>query len=202
MTFKKRHETLTISMLIGACFALLLSSFSSFARQCEELPLEVLRLHVLAHSDSEDDQRLKYLLRDELMDVTKTYFAGAKTLEEAARRANLHIMEIETRARDYLAGLGYDYDVSISLDNMFFTTRVYENVTMPAGNYLAMQVKIGSGEGKNWWCVIFPPLCLPACTESSKEPFFSEEASKTIENGESRVEVRFRIFEWFASLFR
>jgi len=196
MTIKKRRETLTISMIIGACAAILLASFASFANKCDNIQGEVLRLHILARSDSEEDQNLKYRLRDYLINDMEKYFAEADTLEEAKLITAAKLSEIEENARRFIVGEGYGYDVGVSLENVYFTTRVYENITLPAGNYDALRVIIGEGEGKNWWCVLFPPLCLPACTDRNREPYFSKEASKLIENGGRKAEVRFAIYEW------
>jgi stage II sporulation protein R len=197
MTFKKKCDILTVSMLIGTVVTLMLASFASFAERCENVQGEVLRLHILPNSDSADDQSLKYLLRDFIIGDAKTHFAGAADLNQALQKAAGSLDKMEKNAKNFIKAQGYGYDVKISIENMFFTTRTYENITMPAGNYDALRVVIGAGEGDNWWCVIFPPLCLPACTKkASGEPYFSVEASRIIESGGGRAEVRFWIYEW------
>ncbi|MCL1824005.1 MAG: stage II sporulation protein R [Oscillospiraceae bacterium] len=201
MTFKKRHNILTVSMLIGACTALLLASFASFAAHCENVQGQVLRLHILANSDSAEDQRLKYELRDFLIEDMERYFSYTENLEQAKKVAEENLPEIEKSAKKFITEQGYEFDVQISLEQIYFTTRVYENITMPAGNYDALRVTIGAGEGQNWWCVIFPPLCLPAASKKG-EPYFSAETSKLIENGGKKTEVRFKVYELFKGLMR
>ncbi|MCL2020243.1 MAG: stage II sporulation protein R [Oscillospiraceae bacterium] len=194
--FIRKCDILTISMLAGACLTLLTASFSAFAQSCEALQGEVLRLHILPNSNSADDQQLKYELRDFILSDAKTYFADVSTLEEAVQSAQYYLSSIEENAKAFIAEKGYDYDVIVSIETMFFTTRVYENLTMPAGDYTALRIKIGEGEGQNWWCVAFPPLCLPAVTQKSGEPYFSPETSKVIEADGKRAEVKFKLYEW------
>ena len=192
MIRNKKHDLLTISMLIGACVTLMIASFASFAQKAERISGSVLRLHVMANSDSQDDQKLKYSVRDFI--IAGGYFNGMLTLDEA-RQVSLDEIKADTNA--FIKAQGYDYNADVSLANMYFTTHVYENITMPAGYYDALRVIIGTGEGQNWWCVVFPPLCLPAVTKSS-EPFFSAEAASIIENNDGRrIEVRFAVYEWF-----
>jgi len=201
MTQKKRlnGNLLTISMLIATCLTFLLASFAAFAEKNERIQGEILRLHILPNSDSEEDLRLKYELRDFILEGAEDYFSGVTTLEEAAEKLNL--AEIQKNAEAFVAAQGYTYKVHAELANIFFTTRVYGNITMPAGNYTALRLIIGEGEGQNWWCVVFPPLCLPAVTGASTgEPYFSPEISETIETG-GRIEVRFKIYEWWQGVF-
>jgi stage II sporulation protein R len=189
-------------MLAGTCAALLFASFVSFAEKCEAVQGEVLRLHVLANSDSADDRRLKYELRDFILEDAKKHFAETLTLDEAVQSAGLNLPAIEQNAKMFIAAQGCDYDVTVTLENMYFTTRVYENITMPAGNYAALRVVIGAGEGSNWWCVVFPPLCLPAVTQKNSEPFFTREIGKATGSSEvKRIEVRFKVYEWFVRMF-
>jgi len=185
-------------MLIGTCLTLLTASFSAFAERSGQAQSEVLRLHILPHSDSEQDQALKEQLRGFIIADTENRFAGAETLSEAMRLAEIHLPEIQKNAEAFIREQGYDYAVNAELVNMYFTTRVYENITMPAGNYAALRITIGAGEGSNWWCVVFPPLCLPAAAGS--EVYFSPEVSGVIETG-GRVEVRFKVYEWWTKIF-
>lgn len=193
------HDALNIAMLSGAAIAILTASFTSFSEECETIPNEVFRLHILANSNSEDDQNLKYELRDYLISDLSGIFKDAKDAEEACILANQNIKEIEKKAQNFVDTGGYTYEISAEIINMYFTTRTYENITMPAGYYNALRLKIGKAEGKNWWCVMFPPLCLPAASQNN-EPYFSKEVSKTIESGK-RIEVRFAIFEWLENFF-
>jgi stage II sporulation protein R len=198
MIFKKKRDILTISMLIGTCLTLLTASFAAFAAGSERAQQEVLRLHILPNSNSSEDQALKEQLRDFIIHDAKNRFAAAETLGEAVQIAAINLAEIEKNAEAFVRAQGYDYDLTAELAEMYFTTRVYENITMPAGNYTALRITIGAGGGQNWWCVVFPPLCLPAVTGS--EPYFSPEVSEIIETG-GKIEVRFKVYEWWRGVF-
>ena len=209
MLKQEKHKILTISMLIGAALAILLSFFSSYAefsKQCRSVKGEVLRLHILAHSDSEEDQQLKYDLRDFLLEQMKDIFISAENLEQAIKiaEANLHL--IKETSQEFIYSQGFEYQVEVDITNIYFTTRVYENITMPAGNYAALEIRIGSGEGRNWWCVAFPPLCLPAASNRSRqaaaEAYFTPEVSRVITQNGGRPEVRFALYEWFQGRFK
>ncbi len=190
-----KHNITNIAMIIGAVAAIIFSGFSAFAEDCEHIPDEVLRLHILANSDSEEDQALKYRLRDYMLTEFGEVFGGCGNLDEAIEAAEEHKAEMQEKAQKFIISQGHDYTVECEIADTYFTTRRYENYTLPAGNYTAVRFLIGEAEGKNWWCVMFPPLCLPAAGE-----FFTEEQSKNIENS-ADIEVKFALFELLNSLF-
>ncbi|MCH5325333.1 MAG: stage II sporulation protein R [Eubacterium sp.] len=181
-------------MAIGAVASLAVGSFTAFVQDCDAKPDEVLRLHILANSDSEEDQSLKYDLRDHMLTEFSDIFSGCDTLDEAIAEAESHTAEMQQSAQEYIISRGYDYVVTCELEECYFTTRSYGSYTLPAGDYTAVRFIIGEGEGKNWWCVMFPPLCLPAAGE-----FFTEEQSRQVES--TVIEPRFALFEWIQSLF-
>lgn len=202
-------------MLLGAALAVLLGSFSAFAAECEELPDRLFRLHILANSDSEEDQNLKYALRDYLLEDMEEAFTGCVTAEDAKERAKERLPEITKKARQFIRDSGYDYEITASVENVYFTTRRYGNTVVPAGNYDALRILIGEGKGQNWWCVMFPPLCLGAVEEyvktenelilfdpaASKPYSLSREASESVER-QPKVAVKFALFEWLKGLMR
>ncbi len=196
-----RKILVNVFMAVVAILAVITASFSGFAAQCEELPQEVLRLHILANSNSDEDQTLKYQLRDYIIEDMNEIFKDFEMLQDAVSEVSHKINQISEKAEGFVHGQGFDYAVKAELCEMYFTTRVYENITMPAGNYMALRIIIGEGEGQNWWCVLFPPLCLPACAGKKDEAFFSEEISRLIEQGGGKPEYKFAIYEWFISLF-
>ncbi len=182
-------------LITSAVMVLVFSGFSAFATDCEEKPDEVLRLHILANSDSKEDQQLKYDLRDHMLITFGEVFATCKSSDEAITAAKENKEEMELTAESYIRSRGYNYNVTCEIADTYFTTRKYENYTLPAGNYTAVRFLIGEAEGKNWWCVMFPPLCLPASGE-----FFTEKESKEIEESKN-IEVRFALFEAIGNLF-
>ncbi len=185
-------------MLLALVFAAVLS-FASFESECKEIRQSVLRMHVLANSDSEEDQALKLSVRDRLLAETEELFASAKTKEEAENAAKEAIPMLEAAAKEEIQKQGYDYDVKIEIGKAWFDTREYGDITLPAGNYEAVNVYIGKAEGKNWWCVMFPQLCLPAAGGDELEAVLTEEQSN-ITKGD--YEVEFYLVELFQKLFR
>ena len=210
-----KEHILTAAMLAGAAAAVLFGSFSVFAKQCEELPDRLFRLHILANSDSEEDQQLKYELRDYIMEDMKYVFEGCSDAEDAREAAKASLGDIAAKAQRFVYGKGYDYAVAVSVENTYFTTRSYGSLVVPAGNYDALRIVIGEGEGHNWWCVMFPPLCLGAVEEyvSFDEDILlcksgmrgraagrlSFYASRRVEQDQP-VQVRFKVFEWLSGL--
>lgn len=195
MTGFFKRNILDKAMIIGAVLSLIITGFTAFAEDCEEKPQEVLRLHILANSDSEEDQTLKYDLRDYMLSEFSDVFGSCESFEQSMYAATERRTEIEEKANEFVHSKGFDYNVKCEVAKTYFTTRKYENVTLPAGEYTAVRLLIGSAEGRNWWCVMFPPLCLPAAGE-----FFTEEESKRVE--ESRdYEIKFAVFEALQGLF-
>lgn len=215
MNIKSKEHILTVSMLLGAALAVLLGSFSAFAAECEELPDRLFRLHILANSDSDEDQNLKYALRDYLLEDMEEAFTGCVTAEDAKQMAKERLPEITKKAQQFIRDSGYDYEITASVENVYFTTRRYGNTVVPAGNYDALRILIGEGKGQNWWCVMFPPLCLGAVEEYvktendlilfnpsvSRPNSLSKEASEAVEQ-QPKVTVKFALFEWLKELLR
>ena len=129
-----KEHILTLSMLAGAAAAILLGSFSVFAGQCEELPDRLFRLHILANSDSDEDQQLKYELRDFIMGDMEYVFAGCSTAQEAGEAAKAALPNIAEKAQQFVYDKGYDYGVTVSVERTYFTTRSYGSLVVPAGN--------------------------------------------------------------------
>lgn len=164
---RRRLWRLELAVVLGFALTVAMSGFASFLEDCRSLQGEVLRFHVLANSDSREDQRLKLQVRDRLLEESAVLFSAAGTREEAEQAAARALPQLERAAAQVIAQEGYRYPVKATLVNMYFDTREYESFTMPAGWYDAVRVVIGSGEGKNWWCVMFPQLCVPAALEET-----------------------------------
>lgn len=130
-----------------------------------ELSDKVVRLHVLANSDSPEDQELKLKVRDRILAYAEPLLAGSADRREAEALLRERAPELERVAAGEIRANGYDYAVTVALEETAFPTREYEGFTLPAGKYLALRAVIGAGEGRNWWCVVFPPLCAAASAE-------------------------------------
>ncbi len=184
--------------LLAGLILSMVFSMMGFSYICNNIENKVLRLHVLANSDSAEDQDLKLKVRDKVLEYSGDIFSLANTKDEAEKITSEKIDEIRNVALEEIHNLGYDYDVKVELTNMYFNTRHYENVTLPAGRYDALRIIIGSGKGKNWWCVMFPSMCIPAATEEQKDlsKVLNEEEIELVEN-EEKYEVKFKCIEAF-----
>ena len=186
----------------GLLLAMLITPLAGFGQRCAQVRQEVLRLHILANSDSEADQALKLRVRDAVLEETGGLFAAAGTLEEAQAAALENLPAIEAAARRALAEAGSDAPVKAELTRMYFNTREYgEDTTLPAGEYQALRLSIGEARGRNWWCVMFPPLCVPAA-EATVEGQESKAAAEDIEalNQEPHYRLSFAVVEWLEEL--
>lgn len=188
-----------ISIAIGIVTAVIFS-ICSFAKTSEEIRSDVLRLHVIANSDSSVDQNLKLRLRDYILEEGEDIFDGSVNVENAVKKIEPKLAELENSAETFVKNAGFDYDVKITLSNEYFTTRTYESVTLPAGKYLALRVVIGSGEGHNWWCVMFPPMCVPAADKKDEiENVFTDKEIKLVES-KPKYEPRFKVVEIYEQI--
>ena len=195
---KKIHK-IEISVALGLIVSMIIS-IAGFGADCKKIRDEVVRLHVLANSDSEDDQKVKLAVRDALLECGAEIFSGSLDKNNAAWILESEEEKLTEIANEVLKENGFDYSAKIYLVNEYFNTRVYDNFTMPAGEYLALKVVLGNGEGKNWWCVMFPPLCLPAATEQTNtDAVFNENEIKIIKE-KNGYEIRFKIVEIIESI--
>ena len=147
-------KRMDIALAAAVAVSVLATSFFGFAEQCAEVRHNTLRLHILANSDSADDQSLKLAVRDRILSETASLFENPLNLAQAEEAAKDSLAAIEAAARREIAIQGYDYPVRAEVVNMYFTTRQYESFTLPAGRYDAVRVEIGKAEGQNWWCVL------------------------------------------------
>lgn len=189
----------SIFLAIGAAFFFCMGGFLTFAENCEDVCSEVLRLHIPANSDSEADQAIKLRLRDYVLSEFSEELAECKNLEEAEEKAEELLPEIERKSTEFLKRNGFSYGAKAELVTMDFTTREYDKLILPAGTYRAIRITLGSGEGHNWWCVIFPQLCLPAASKIEN----AENAKEVLANfGKPQgITIKFAVYEWFQSLF-
>lgn len=172
-----------------------------FTAQCEEIPENVLRLHILANSDSEEDQNLKIKVRDHILEESTELFKNADNKPEAVHITKTNLKRIVKDAQQYIYSLGYDYKVSGEIvQDMYFDTREYDYYTLPAGRYDAFRIIIGEGEGHNWWCVMFPPMCFSMAEENSDLAQVLTEEQLEITENKPRYEYRFKIVEIYNEL--
>ena len=164
-----------------------------------------IRLHVIAASDSEEDQALKLTVRDALLEEITALTAKAIDKESGEVLITEHLDELESIAKETLEQAGSSDSVKVTLTTEYYPTREYESLRLPAGEYTSLQVKIGAAEGKNWWCVLFPPVCTSSskAEEAMAETGFSKNQIRLLtEDEDPQYTVRFRIVEEFAKIRR
>ena len=190
-----RHELRLLEAAALCAMALtVLLSVLSFQKMGDEVRAGVLRLHVIAHSDAPADQALKLKVRDALLEEGQV-FTAAENKQAAEKRLADALPKLQQTAQRVIDAQGFDYGVALSLTPAYFPTRTYGDVTLPAGTYDALRVVIGDGKGQNWWCVMFPPLCLPAAEDSTAlEDVLGGDACRLVAQS-PRYELRFWIVE-------
>ena len=200
MLKRKLYRWETALLLILA--VVLLWGMWSVSRQ-QALSDKVVRLHILANSDTESDQTLKLQVRDAVLEEAEQLLQSCGDREEAQRVLNRALPEIQTLAENEIAARGYDYAVTAELTDTAFPTREYGDFTLPAGRYLALRIVIGAGEGHNWWCVVFPPLCAESLTdvaETAMSAGFSEDDVKLMTEEENGYVLKFKSIELWQNL--
>lgn len=164
---------------------------------------EVLRLHVIANSDSDADQELKLLVRDAILEETQKILKNVKSREEAEKIISEHSALLENIALETVRKNRFDYSVALKLGKEKYPTKNYESCAFPSGEYLSLRIKIGEASGENWWCVLFPPLCLSAATD--KDAFTSVGITDSqyqiiTETDNPKYKIRFKLLESFEQL--
>lgn len=196
----------TLIIAAGLLLTVIISNTAGFirdGRRLEQLRGSVLRLHILANSDTEEDQRLKLCVRDALLEHSEELFGESADLEEAEEAATEAMPEIISIAEETLRQQGCDLPVTAQLTDMTFDERVYGNITMPAGKYRALRIEIGEAKGHNWWCVMYPPLCIPAAEDvknRDEKEYFDEDELDIIYHPK-KYRVRFAVWDKITEIF-
>lgn len=194
-------KKLELALLLGFAASICVSAVAKTADTQERLEQQVLRLHILANSDSIDDQALKLKVRDRVLTYAETLLDNPDmSLEETEATVAQHLPQLEELAETVVEEEGFSYPVSAQLVEMEFEDRTYGELTMPAGTYEALRITIGKAEGQNWWCVMYPALCVPNATEvtddaETEQTAFDSEEQALLEHPE-RYRIRLKCVEW------
>lgn len=189
----KKHKLFRLeAALIAGVIAVL---FSGIWLQEEQSKLadQMIRLHVIANSDREEDQKLKLAVRDRILEVSREiYPSDYVNRKQAESLLRQRLDELEQAGAQVVKQAGYSYPVHAELTQCWFPTKEYDDFALPAGKYTALRVVIGEGEGKNWWCVAFPPLCVGAASQTVEWAeqagyFTSEQAQLMTKEGEGYI---------------
>ncbi len=191
--------------MLSGIFALMMAAFLLAAIPTEAetgIYEDTLRLHILANSDSDGDQKLKLMIRDRILEKYGDVLRGGD-FNEALTKANAMLPEIKENVDIWLSELGYNYKASVTLTEEWYDTREYEGFSLPAGRYMSLRVIIGEGNGKNWWCVMYPPLCVNIASESAPADDglidYTKEEITLIKGG--RYNIKFKLLETFNAIF-
>ena len=197
---KFKHILVIIILFIIFIFSTIISYSNSVFAGLEN---NIFRLHILANSDSEEDQNLKLKVRDSIIEYMKNLTNDISDKQAVIQLSDEHKNDLKQIAESVIKENGYDYQVEIEIGNFYFPTKYYGNISLPAGNYDALRIKIGKAEGQNWWCSLFPPLCFVNVSagiidkegEEYLKENLSDEEFAIISDNSSEIEFKFKIIE-------
>lgn len=191
----KKMEVIILSSII---FSIILSSYLIFFNKYDKLIDRVIRIHILANSDSNEDQILKYKVKENISSEIFELLRSAKTKENAKNIILNKLNYISEISKNVIIDNGYCYKTDVFLTNSYFPTRRYDDFVLPAGKYDALKIVIGEGRGKNWWCVAFPPMCSPIYNNKiDDEEILGYDQLEMIENP---CEYKFAIIELITNI--
>lgn len=210
---KKNREkfalTLTLAVCISILFVTVVSAFVPIHNE-QRIYSNVIRLHVIANSDSNEDQALKYEVRDYIIEYISSLTEGCADIEDAREAVEGDLESINGKVSEYISEAGFPYTSAVTLTKEDYPTIVYgsesseETFRLPKGKYLSLRILIGEAEGKNWWCVLFPPLCMSGTKVEDELAVagYNHEQIKVLKNNDStKYVVRFKILEILSELF-
>ena len=199
---------ISITLILLLFLYTTISAISYVEAVSTDISDSVFRLHVIANSDSDEDQSLKYKVRDNLLKYMNNICSNCSSKQEAINLVTEHKEEFKQVALDTIKEEGYSYNVKINIGNFEFPTKQYGDISLPAGYYDALRVEIGEAKGRNWWCVMFPSLCFIDVSsgivpEESKEELQNilsdEEYSIISDNSDNGIKLKFKLIEFFAN---
>ena len=200
-SFKNFKKFTIIIILLIAFF--ITNAYSYAINVSNGLSNNIFRLHILANSDSEEDQALKLKVRDAILQYMETLNTANQDKQSVIELSKNHIEDFKTIAKKIIQENGYNYSVSAEIGNFYFPTKYYGNISLPAGDYDALKIEIGDAKGQNWWCSLFPPLCFVSVSsgvvEKEGEEYLkenlTEEEFEIISEASPEIEFKFKIVE-------
>lgn len=193
------NKSIKIFVPIFVLLLLISAYVMPFIETSERISEDVFRLHILANSDAEYDQQLKLKVRDAVLEKGQEIFLNCSSLDEIISTCKENIDLFSATAEQCITDNGYDYGVNVYVDKEWFNTREYEEITLPSGIYNALKIEIGEADGHNWWCVMFPAICLSAVSDSEINEILDEEEVDLI-NSNQKYEIRFKIVEIYEKI--
>jgi len=216
---------LTLTIIITIFSAYKSNSVKATDVSIDNISNKLIRFHVIANSDNESDQALKLQIRDRVLQYISPKLNNSKSIEESREILDIENENILNIAKEVINENGYNYDVESTLSKEYFPVKTYGNITLPQGKYEAYRIIIGSGEGQNWWCVMFPPLCFVDVTKGSIAYEETEKQMKEVLNekeynsvnnlvnnnegvnlidnsNDNNIVIKSKVFEIFESVFK
>lgn len=204
--YKNKFFRISLVLFILITIYIFISATSYSNAVIEDISGSVLRLHVIANSNSNEDQKLKYIVRDNILNYMNQISLNCSSKSEAISLLNTHLEDFQNIAENTIKENGFNYNVSVCIDNCAFPTKTYGDISLPAGYYDALKIEIGNASGQNWWCVMFPPLCfvdvtsgvVPDESKSIIQDNLSEEEYSIISNQSNPdIQFKFSLIEMF-----
>lgn len=198
----KNFKRFTILILLLFLY-ITISAVSYTNAVCTSISDSVFRLHVIANSDSSEDQNLKYIVRDNVLEYMNSITTGITNKEKIIKIISSNLDNFKKIAQDTVYAHGFDYNITVEIGNFEFPTKTYGDISFPPGFYDALKIKIGNAKGQNWWCVMFPPLCfidissgiVPDDSKNILESELPNEEYQLISGAENEHKVKFKIVE-------
>lgn len=197
----KRWKKWEMALLLGLCAALIWGAWA--AQRQDALAQKMIRLHVIANSDSDADQALKLKVRDKVLDFTTNVLQRSENMEDAQRQLQDALGRIENIALREIVDQGYEYSVTAQLTSAEFPLKEYDGFSLPAGEYTALRLVIGDGAGRNWWCVVYPPLCMTAASDVAQTGIacgMEQEDMSLMQEEDEGYQIKFRCVELWEQL--
>lgn len=190
-------KKLLVFVPIFLCALLVVVSITPTITMSESISQKVFRLHILANSDSDEDQQLKLRVRDKILQESEKMFSSCNSVDEAINISRESIDKLKNISRQVIAYYNYDYDVRVYVTKEYFETREYDNFTLPAGIYDCLKIEIGQGKGHNWWCVMYPSVCISGCTDDF-DSTLTEDEKRLIES--DNYVIKFKVVEIYEKI--
>ena len=197
----KRWKKWEMALLLALCGTMIWGAWA--VQRQDALARKMIRMHVIANSDSDADQTLKLQVRDKVLDYTTAILQRANDMEDAQTQLRDALGRIENIAQREIVNRGYDYPVTAQLASTEFPLKEYDGFSLPAGEYMALRVLIGEAEGQNWWCVVYPPLCMTAASDVAQTGIacgMEQEDMSLMQEEDEGYQIKFRCVELWEQL--
>ena len=203
---KNKNFKLFIILIFLLCLYVFINAYFYVSNVSKDLQKSVFRLHVIANSNSLEDQKLKYTVRDNIIQYMETLCNNSNSNEETINIVSNHLQDFTDIANNTITENGFSYNATVSLGNFEFPTKTYGDISFPSGYYDALKIQLGNATGQNWWCVLYPSLCFIDVTsgivpdnskENLKENLNEEEYKLISENNNTPIQIKFKFIEFF-----